>query len=107
MLAAGPKVPCSCRYQGQSYQLGSTVCLKTPQGERMARCEMVLNNTSWHFLEKGCPLAVTPGRARAGHYVLNWAPLARPGGRGGRKPAAATRDAPANRRADPAGQDNG
>ena len=94
MLAAGPNVPCSCRYDGQSFQLGTTVCLKTPQGVRMARCEMVLNNTSWHFLAKGCPLAMTTGRPGAGPFALNWGPLARPGGRG---------ENPPRRRIDPAG----
>jgi hypothetical protein len=33
------------------------VCLKTPSGPRLARCEKVLNNSSWKFLPDACPQA--------------------------------------------------
>jgi len=48
---------CTCRAEGVEATLGQTVCLKTPAGLRLARCEMVLNNTSWKFLDGACPQA--------------------------------------------------
>ena len=45
------QVPCTCRYQGYDYQQGETVCIKG----RLARCGMVLNNTSWAITEESCP----------------------------------------------------
>jgi len=49
---------CTCRgADGVEATIGETVCLKTPSGQRLARCEMVLNNTSWKFLEGACPQA--------------------------------------------------
>lgn len=47
--------PCTCRAQGADFTVGTMVCLATPSGVRMARCEMVLNNTSWTFLPTPCP----------------------------------------------------
>ena len=48
---------CTCRYKGQDIGEGRTVCLATPNGPQMARCERVLNNTSWKFLGNSCPYA--------------------------------------------------
>lgn len=48
---------CTCRYKGAEVTEGQTACIKTPKGMQMARCERVLNNTSWKFLEVPCPLA--------------------------------------------------
>ncbi|WP_349360825.1 hypothetical protein [Stappia sp.] len=50
-----PNVPCTCRFRGEDYQIGEIACLKGPQGPRLARCDMTLNNTSWIFLDVGCP----------------------------------------------------
>jgi hypothetical protein len=49
---------CTCRGRGgiEAF-LGETVCLPTSSGTRLARCEMVLNNPSWKFLDKPCPQA--------------------------------------------------
>lgn len=47
---------CTCRAEGRSFELGTTMCLKSPQGPRLARCEMALNNTSWRWLQEGCPV---------------------------------------------------
>jgi len=55
MAQAGPE--CTCRFAGQSYQLKSCACITTPAGPRVACCGMVLNNTSWTFTQKACPLA--------------------------------------------------
>jgi hypothetical protein len=42
---------------------GQTVCLKTAAGAKLARCERVLNNTSWKILDQDCPTASLPERA--------------------------------------------
>ena len=46
---------CTCRAKGTDYEVGALICLSTPDGSTMARCEMVLNNTSWTFLKAPCP----------------------------------------------------
>jgi len=52
---------CKCRFNGGYVGEGQTVCLKTPSGSSLARCEKVLNNTSWTKLNQPCPYAsVTP-----------------------------------------------
>ncbi|MHC5653484.1 hypothetical protein [Stappia sp. ICDLI1TA098] len=48
---------CTCRYFGEKYSIGETVCLRGPEGPRMARCAMNQNNTSWKMLEDPCPTA--------------------------------------------------
>ena len=60
---------------------GQTACIPTPQGAKLARCEMVLNVASWKFLDGPCPLAsiedlTAPNRAqgRAPHHPLNGFP---------------------------------
>lgn len=65
---------CTCRYFGVNYRLGETVCLRGPEGPRLARCSMVLNNTTWQSLERSCP---TSARAP---MTLAAAPLCLPGG---------------------------
>lgn len=52
---AGPE--CTCRYEGGDVAEGETVCMRTANGMTMARCEKVLNNTSWKFLGEECPQA--------------------------------------------------
>ena len=51
---------CTCRSQGRDYELGTSVCLQTPKGARMATCGMVLNNTSWQFTETPCTVSLVP-----------------------------------------------
>jgi len=48
---------CTCRGPGVVAHHGQTVCLRTPTGPRLARCEMALNNSSWTFLPESCPEA--------------------------------------------------
>lgn len=58
LIAAAPRPgepPCRCRAQGMTATLGQTVCIPTPSGPRLARCDMALNNTSWTFLPGPCP----------------------------------------------------
>ena len=51
---------CTCRSQGRDYELGTSVCLQTPKGARMATCGMVLNNTSWQFSDTPCVISQAP-----------------------------------------------
>ena len=50
---------CTCRARGGVQALmGQTLCIATPNGLRLARCDKVLNNTSWTFLDEPCPQAL-------------------------------------------------
>jgi hypothetical protein len=51
--AADPN--CTCRARNVVATLGDIVCIATPNGRRLAQCTMVLNNTSWTFLDAPCP----------------------------------------------------
>ena len=55
LAAAGERVPCRCRANGQTYELGGVALLGTPGAQRCAVCVMSSNVTSWRTLEKGCP----------------------------------------------------
>jgi hypothetical protein len=46
---------CYCRAQGQIFAPGATICLRTPQGARMAECRMVINVMSWGLTDQACP----------------------------------------------------
>ena len=56
----GIPVPWLCRSEGVVYQLGDTVCMNTHLGVQMARCDLVLNNTSW--MPIGLPCSIGSGR---------------------------------------------
>ncbi len=56
------KKNCTCRFMGRKYELGVMLCLKTPNGPRMARCELNLNNTSWKPTSTPCNIASGPRR---------------------------------------------
>lgn len=47
---------CQCRFFGQSYNQGETVCMRG----KIARCAMYLNNSSWKVVAEACPLALSP-----------------------------------------------
>lgn len=53
-------IDCTCRFGGENFQLGDIVCLKGPDGPRLAQCDMMLNNTSWRPLSEGCPVGQLP-----------------------------------------------
>ncbi|WP_428697000.1 hypothetical protein [Stappia sp.] len=55
---AGANMNCTCRFFGTDYKLGDMVCLRGPDGPRMARCSMNLNNTAWKTLERSCPTSL-------------------------------------------------
>ena len=43
-----------CRAIGMEARQGETLCIPTPEGQRMASCGMVLNVSSWTFLTEPC-----------------------------------------------------
>ena len=45
---------CKCLYAGGIARQGETRCIKTSEGPRLARCGMVLNNSSWTFSKEAC-----------------------------------------------------
>ena len=49
---------CPCRYPGGVAPPGAVVCLNVDGKRSLARCEMVLNNSSWRFLNQSCPIAL-------------------------------------------------
>jgi hypothetical protein len=50
-------IACRCLYQGRYFEQGETVCIRVNGRDRLARCDMELNNSSWTFLQNGCPSA--------------------------------------------------
>lgn len=54
--AASAAARCACRTsEGVKVEYGQTACLHLSGGDQLARCETVLNNTSWKKLQDGCP----------------------------------------------------
>jgi len=65
---------CTCRSRDVVANEGEVVCLTTPLGQRLARCDKVLNNSSWTFLQAACPtasLTLAPVR----HALVSHAPV--------------------------------
>jgi hypothetical protein len=63
--SAPASAECTCRSRDVVASEGEVVCLNTPLGQRLARCDKVLNNTSWTFLQGACPTVsrtLTPTR---------------------------------------------
>ena len=54
---AGGDIECRCRYAGKDYAEGRCICIHTSAGARYACCGKVLNNTSWSFSQRSCPIA--------------------------------------------------
>lgn len=53
-----PQIPdCTCRAQGRDFGMGETICLRTANGDRLAVCGMVLNNSSWNVLDTPCTVS--------------------------------------------------
>lgn len=55
LAQADPHAECYCRAKGRQWGMGEQVCLRSPEGPRMARCVMDLNVTSWRFTGEACP----------------------------------------------------
>ena len=58
--ATGLPIPCLCRYQGEAYRLGDTVCMNTHLGRQLTRCDLFLNNTSWVPTGVPCTTSALP-----------------------------------------------
>lgn len=53
-LAGETRAECNCLYNNQRYEQEDTVCMRTPQGLRMARCGMLDNIAWWEMLDEPC-----------------------------------------------------
>ena len=45
----------ACLANGKSFNVGETACLTVAGESHLARCDMVLNNTSWTKVKDECP----------------------------------------------------
>ncbi|WP_108723024.1 hypothetical protein [Mesorhizobium sp. ORS 3428] len=45
----------ACLANGKSFKVGETACLTVAGQSHLARCDMVLNNTSWTKVSDICP----------------------------------------------------
>mgnify|MGYP003126975454 CR=1 FL=1 len=62
--AAQSEIPCWCRDNSGQHPLGTILCMRVGDKERLVRCERVQNNTSWRTLSEGCPTAAaSPAQA--------------------------------------------
>lgn len=53
-----PGIDCHCRGPGgKDYDLKQRVCLRGPQGDRMATCVLNQNVTSWQFSDEPCDVS--------------------------------------------------
>lgn len=57
---AGRVIPCRCRFQGREYRLGEKVCMQTPAGTVLTRCDLLMNNTSWIPTAEACTISAAP-----------------------------------------------
>ena len=64
--ATGEPIPCRCRFRGGAYRLGDTVCMSTHLGVQLARCDLILNNTSWIPTGVPCTMSLLPRRSASG-----------------------------------------
>jgi hypothetical protein len=73
---------CRCRgSNGTLFQQGELACIKTAKGPRLARCGMILNNSSWTVVRDDCPTAMATPLADAmpiGRIATRAAPAAEP-----------------------------
>jgi hypothetical protein len=53
----GRTIPCRCRFDGREYRLGEAVCMTTHVGTVIARCDLMLNNTSWIPTTTACEIS--------------------------------------------------
>ena len=54
-----------CLAAGKSYQVGQYACLTVGSAQQLARCDQVLNISSWKTVQVGCP-ALPPEPSDAG-----------------------------------------
>jgi hypothetical protein len=53
----GKRIPCLCRFREADYRVGDTVCMNTHLGVQLARCDLILNNTSWIPIGVPCTMS--------------------------------------------------
>ena len=56
-MSSPAEADCVCRARGIVATHGQTLCIRTAQGTRLARCGKVSNVASWTFLDGPCPVA--------------------------------------------------
>lgn len=56
--ATGLPIPCICVFRGRQFRLGERVCMQTPNGVVITRCDLLLNNTTWVPTEEPCILSL-------------------------------------------------
>jgi len=52
--ALRPNVNCTCRFRGEDFEIGQSVCIRGT----LATCSTFLNNTSWSISKTPCPVAL-------------------------------------------------
>lgn len=62
----GQVIPCRCRFQERDFRLGEEVCMSTHLGTVLARCDLLLNNTSWVPTEVPCTISRAPSPGSTG-----------------------------------------
>jgi hypothetical protein len=55
--ATGKPIPCRCRFKDRDFRLGDSVCMSTHLGVVIARCDMILNNTTWAPTSEPCAVS--------------------------------------------------
>jgi hypothetical protein len=56
LTAHGASAQCTCIFAEGTVKEGETACIWSAKGKTLARCEKVLNVTSWKLLDRACPL---------------------------------------------------
>lgn len=51
------RADCQCLANGKVFEQGQLTCIRLSSGIFLARCEKVLNNSSWKKISDGCPQA--------------------------------------------------
>ena len=69
--ATGQPIPCLCRYRVRTFKLGEQVCMSTPNGVVITRCDMFLNNTSWVPTNEPCTISFQSRPAEMPRHGLN------------------------------------
>lgn len=54
-LAQAPEPLCFCWSDGRKIAEGSSACITTNQGRRLAKCDRVINMMSWMVTDSPCP----------------------------------------------------
>lgn len=84
LTAGTASADCLCRANGTAFEQGQLACITLPDGPSLARCEKVLNNSSWKILKKGC-LEMTelpvPDRSGESHLQASLTPMPQKGQR--------------------------